>query len=120
MPGLPEFTCSHWKLVFPHENPAQGQPTSVDAVSLHRLEGWRQAWRFRVGYAMGDIKELVRTSDGIDLGVTKEQAQRLLDDGIPVQKVTDGAIADLDKCRSAIAELLGKIRICIFYVLALY
>ena len=106
--------------MFPHENPAQGQPTSVDAVSLHRVEGRRQAWRFRVGYTMGDTKEITRTSEGIDLGVTREQAQRLLDAGIPVQQVTDGAIADLNKCRSAIAELLGKIRICLFYVLALY
>lgn len=61
-----------------------------------------------MGYAMGDTKELVRQSDGIDLGVTRALAQSLLQNGIPVQQVTDGAIADLRICRAAIAELLGK------------
>lgn len=108
MPGLPEFTCSHWKTVFPHEDKSQGHPTSVDAASLHKVKGRgkRQAWNFRVKYAMGDTKDIIKQSDGIPLGVSRAAALRLIESGFKVQTVTEASIAELRIVRSTISQLL--------------
>ena len=108
MPGLPDFTCSHWKKVFPHEHSSQGNPTSVDASSLHRVrgKGIRQAWKFRVQYAMGDLKELIRESEGIDIGVTRAAALQLIEHGFAIQQISEAAIEDLKLVRNTIRQLL--------------
>jgi hypothetical protein len=108
MPGLPDFTCKHWKTVFPHEDSSQGHPISVDAASLHKVKGRnkRQAWKFRVKYAMGDTKELIKESEGIDLGVSRHAALEMLDKGFSCQHVSEASISDLKIVQSTITQLL--------------